>query len=84
MGDLVFFEQLRHFFCHHSIIILNGDEGNFFSRLGLFLRRGLVGLFGLLTHSDQYTPEKARTVALFKGFQRRFLRKLPLAVLAGH
>lgn len=50
VGNLVFFEQLGHFFGHHRIIILNGDEGDFFSRLGRLYWRGLIGLFGWFTH----------------------------------
>lgn len=50
VGDLIFFEELRHFFRHYISIILNGDERDFFSRLGLFVRRGLVRLFGLVSH----------------------------------
>ncbi len=48
--DLVFLEQLGHFFGDYITIILNGDEGDFFSHLGFFFRRGLVGLFWCFTH----------------------------------
>ena len=84
MGDLVFFEELSHFLSHHISIILNGDERDFFSRLGCFLRRRLIGLFWLFGHNDQYTPAAAGTVDLFKGFQRRFFRELSFTTLAGH
>ena len=84
VGDLVFFEELSHFLGHYISIILNGDERDFFSRLGCFLRRRLVGLFRLFSHNNQYTPENDGTVDLFKGFQRRFLRELSFATLAGH
>ena len=50
VGDLVFFEQLGHFLGHHIAIILNGDQGDFFSFLGfLFWRRG-IRLFWILSH----------------------------------
>ena len=44
VGDLVFFEEIRHFFGHDVVIILNGEHGEFFSHLGFVFRRG-VGLF---------------------------------------
>jgi hypothetical protein len=51
VGDLVFLEQIRHFLGHHGIIILNSDEGDFFSHLRLFFRRRLVWLFLTIAHS---------------------------------
>lgn len=83
VGDLVFLEQICHFLGHHRIIVLNGDERDFFSRLGCFIRRRLVGLFRLFGHNNQYTPAAAGTVDLFKGFQRRFFWELSFATLAG-
>lgn len=50
--DLVFLEQIRHFLGHHRIIILNSDEGDFFSHLRLFFRQRLVWLFWIVTHSS--------------------------------
>ena len=84
VGDLVLFEELGHFFSHDICIILNGDERDFFPNLRCFLRRRLVGLFRLISHSNQYTPAEAGTVGLFKGFQRRFFRELSFTTLARH
>ena len=51
VGHLVLFEEVRHLLGHHRIIILNGDEGDFFSRLRLFFRQRLVWLFLIIAHS---------------------------------
>lgn len=83
VGNLIFLEQIRHFFGHHRIIVLNGDEGDFFSRLGRLHRRGLFGLFRCVTHSISIHQQSLGLLDLFEGFQRRFLRKLPFAALAG-
>lgn len=83
VGHLIFFEKVRHFLSHNGIVILNGDERDFFPCLGCFFRRGLVGLFRLFSHDAQYTPAEAGAVDLFKGFQRGFLRELSVATLAG-
>ncbi len=50
VGNLVFLEQLGHFFGDHITIILNGDEGDFFSHRGFFVRRRLFRLFWLVGH----------------------------------
>ena len=51
VGDLVFLEQVGHFFGDHVIIILNSDERDFFSRLGFIFRRRRIWLFWIVTHS---------------------------------
>lgn len=50
VGHLIFFEQLCHFFGHHITIILNGNQGNFFSSRKFLFRGGEVGWFRILTH----------------------------------
>jgi hypothetical protein len=56
MTHPVFVEHLRHFLGDHVTIVLNGDERDFFSRLGHGLRgwsfggRGLI--FWGLTHGE--------------------------------
>lgn len=52
VGHLVFLEQIRHFLGHHRIIILNSDEGDFFSHFRLFFRQRLVWLFWIVTHTS--------------------------------
>ncbi len=84
VGDLVFFEQIRHFFGHHCIIILNGDQWDFFSLFGLLFWQGKVRLFWMVSHMNQYTPPTITPSDLFKCFQRGFFRELPLALPAGH
>lgn len=70
VGNLVFFEELSHFLGHHISIILNGDERDLFSRLGIFVWRGLVRLFWIVNHIISIHQRGALRVELFKGFQR--------------
>lgn len=65
VGDLIFFEQLGHFFGHDITIILNGDQRDFFSLLGFLFRRGEVRLFWVVSHRIQYTPRKLKKSASF-------------------
>lgn len=51
VGDLIFFEEVRHFLGHHGTIILDGDQREFFSHLGLLFKRHVVSLFRLVGHS---------------------------------
>lgn len=69
VGHLIFFEHLRHFFGHHIPIILNGDEGNFFSRLGFFFLRRLIRLFLVVAHSISIHQRGSAVADLFKRFQ---------------
>jgi len=56
MRDSVFIEQFGHFLGDHVTIVLNGDERDFFSRLGHGLwNRSFEGLgwtLWCLTHGD--------------------------------
>lgn len=67
--DFVFFEQIRHCFGHHGIIILNGEHRNFFSRFGFLVWRRESRLFWIITHGIQYTPVLRTRADLFKCFQ---------------
>ena len=48
--EAVLLHEIGHFLGHHSIIILNSDERNFFSCLGFVLWRRGVRLFWIVTH----------------------------------
>ncbi len=56
MRHPVFIEHLGHFFGDHVTVVLNGDERDFFSRLGHGLRsesfRGRVWSFWSLIHTE--------------------------------
>lgn len=59
VGHLVFLKQLGHFFGDHIAIILNSDEGDFFSHLRLFFRQRLVWLFWIVTHTSSIHQRRA-------------------------
>jgi hypothetical protein len=94
--DLVLVEEIGHLLGHHVAIVGDRDDGNFLAGLlgggVLRLRSGRLLLWRLLIHDayDTSTVDGWRVIrgdrrnsALFKGFERRLLRKRALAALAG-
>jgi hypothetical protein len=75
VGDLVLFEEFSHFLGHYISIILNGDERDFFSRLGCFLRRRLVDFFRLFGHNE--------LVYTSRGWGCRLIQRLPATISLG-